>query len=143
MKKYPLIFKTILTGIFFVCAGNGIAHAQTGTDSVKVAVEPVYDSVGKFHRFLLGESYRKLWSTPVRIKVFHLSTEKGGLKILQRCGGMQTKVLPLQDPTGKEWVLRPIQKYPEKVLPEDLRATIAKDIIQDQISAEHPFSAVC
>lgn len=142
MRKYPLLFSAILTGIFFCIAGTGLGQSQSKPDSITVAIEPVYDSVNQFHRFLLGESYRKLWATPVKIRVFHLGNEKGGLKILQRGGGMQTKSLRLQDSSGKEWVLRTIQKYPEKVLPVDLRATIAKDIVQDQISAEHPFSAV-
>lgn len=142
MRKYPLLFSAILTGIFFCIAGTGLGQSQSKPDSITVAIEPVYNSVNQFHRFLLGESYRKLWATPVKIRVFHLGNEKGGLKILQRGGGMQTKSLRLQDSSGKEWVLRTIQKYPEKVLPVDLRATIAKDIVQDQISAEHPFSAV-
>ena len=86
-------------------------------DSVTVAIEPVYDKVNKAHRLFLGEGYRKLWATPVKMRVFHLSKEKGGLKILQRGGGMQTKSLRLEDANGQEWVIRTIQKYPEKVLP--------------------------
>ncbi len=121
---------------------NGFSQAQVKSDSIKVAIEPVYDSVTKTHRFLLGENYRKLWATPVTMKVFHISKEKGGLKILQLGGGMQTKSLRLQDSSGQEWVLRTIQKYHEKVLPPDLRQTIAKDIVQDQISAEHPFASL-
>ncbi|HEX8022358.1 hypothetical protein, partial [Mucilaginibacter sp.] len=61
---------------------------------------------------------------------------------MQRGGGKQTKSLRLQDPTGQQWVLRTIQKYPEKGLPVDLRPTVAKDILQDQVSAAHPFSAL-
>jgi hypothetical protein len=67
---------------------------------------------------------------------------KRGLKNLQKGGGKQTKSLRLQDPTGQQWVLRTIQKYPEKGLPQNLRATVAKDILQDQVSAAHPFSAL-
>jgi hypothetical protein len=94
------------------------------------------------HRFLLGDSYRQLWAAPVRLRVFHLGREKGGLTIVQRGGGLQTKSLRMQDPSGQQWVLRTIQKYPERGLPPTLRATIAKDILQDQVSASHPYSAV-
>jgi hypothetical protein len=118
------------------------AKGQVVADSVKLAIEPEYNKVNGAHRFFLGENYRKLWAAPVSLRVFHLSAEKGGLKILQRGGGQQTKSLRLQDPTGKQWVLRTIQKYPEKGLPQNLRATVAKDILQDQVSAAHPFSAL-
>ncbi|WP_183559720.1 BamA/TamA family outer membrane protein [Mucilaginibacter sp. SP1R1] len=117
-------------------------QAQTPGDSIKLAIEPTYNQVSKTHRFFLGENYRKLWAAPVRFRVFHIATEKGGLKILQKGGGQQTKSLRLQDSTGQQWVLRTIQKYPEKGLPADLRPTVAKDILQDQVSAAHPFSAL-
>ena len=120
------------------------AGQQTGLapDSITVAIAPGYDSVTGVHRFLFGESYRKLWAAPVKMKVFYLANEKGGLKILQRGGGMQTKSLRLADINGKEWVLRTIQKYPERGLPENLRPTIVKDILQDQVVTAHPYSSV-
>ncbi|RFM28353.1 BamA/TamA family outer membrane protein [Deminuibacter soli] len=118
-------------------------QAQTsGADSVTVAIAPEYNDVSGFHRFLFGENYRPLWALPLRIRVFHLAKEKGGLTIVQKGGGLQTKSLRLRDASGKEWVIRTIQKYPERGLPPDLRATIAKDILQDQVSAAHPFAAL-
>src|ERR1700761_5927373 len=139
LKRLPRILPALLLCLISV---KGFSQSHLTDDSIKVAIEPSYDSVSKTHRFLLGENYRSLWATPVTVKVFHISKEKGGLKILQLGGGMQTKSLRLQDSTGQEWVLRTIQKYPEKVLPANLRPTIAKDIVQDQISAEHPFAAL-
>src|SRR6185312_1992000 len=136
-----LIVKCFLLTLFIVTCSGAFAQTKVGADSITVAVEPVYDSVSKLHRTIFGESYRKLWSEPVTLKICRLNQEKGGLKIEQRGGGMQTKSLRLKDANGQEWVLRTIQKYPEKVLPPNLRQTIAKDIVQDQISAEHPFSA--
>jgi hypothetical protein len=111
-------------------------------DSVTVAIEPTYNQVSAAHRWLLGESYRPLWAAPVKLPVFHLTQEKGGLTIMQRGGGLQTKSLRLQNKTGQQWVLRTIQKYPERGLPPTLRPTIAKDILQDQVSASHPYSAL-
>ena len=49
---------------------------------------------------------------------------------------------PVKDASGKQWVLRTIQKYPERGLPPTLRPTIAKDILQDQVSASHPYAAL-
>jgi hypothetical protein len=116
--------------------------APTSRDSITVAIEPDYNKVSAVHRFMLGNSYRREWATPVRMRIFHLSREKGGLTILQRGGGLQTKSLRLKDPSGQQWVLRTLQKYPERGLPPTLRPTIAKDILQDQVSASHPYSSV-
>lgn len=121
-----------------------VVPAQTApqADSVVAAIAPEYNDVSGLHRWLFGENYRPLWAVPLKIKVFHLSREKGGLTILQKGGGLQTKSLRLRDASGKEWVIRTIQKYPERGLPANLRATIAKDILQDQVSGAHPFGAL-
>jgi len=111
-------------------------------DSVTAVIAPEYDKVGLVHRYWLGDSYRKLYNTPVKMRVMDLSVEKGGLEVVKLGGGMQTQSLRLVDATGREWVLRSIQKYPERSLPESLRKTVAKDIVQDQISIAHPFGAL-
>ena len=123
-------------------AGPAMAQSALSADSVTVAIEPTYNEVSGVHRLLLGDSYRPLWAAPVRMRVFHLSREKGGLTILQRGGGLQTKSLRLRDPTGQEWVLRTVQKYPARSLPPALRPTIARAILQDQVSASHPYGAL-
>lgn len=127
-----------LTVVFAALSVSGFA--QKKADSITVAVDADYAKVTGTHKFLLGDNYRRLWATPVSLRIFHLEKEKGGLKILQPGGGMQTKSLRLEDPSGQEWVLRTVQKFPARVLPKNLRETIAKDIVQDQISAEHPFA---
>lgn len=138
MKQKLLIL--FLSNIFFT---GFYAHSQViRNDSVTVAVAPEYDKVGKARRFFFGENYRKLWGVPVTLRVFHIQKEKGGLTILQTGGGMQTKSLRLRDPSGQEWVLRTVQKYADKVLPPTLRKSVAKDILQDQISTANPFAAL-
>ncbi|GAA4086163.1 hypothetical protein [Mucilaginibacter panaciglaebae] len=126
----------------FFTAFSTQLFAQKERDSITVAIDADYAKVTRVHKILLGDNYRELWATPVSFRIFRLEKEKGGLKILQPGGGMQTKSLRLQDSAGHEWVLRTVQKYPERVLPKTLRKTIAKDIIQDQISAEHPFASL-
>jgi hypothetical protein len=99
-------------------------------------------SKGKSHSKWFGENYRKAWAQPVEVPVVDLKQEKGGLKILQRGGGMQTLSLRLSDSTGHEYTLRSIEKFPEKAVPEALRKTFIQDIVQDQISASHPYAAL-
>jgi hypothetical protein len=118
------------------------AQLSANKDSITIAVAPEYNQVSGFHRFWLGESYRRIWATPVKIRIIQLQKEKGGLKIVKLGGGMQTRSLRLVDPTGKEWALRTVQKYPERGMAENLRATIAKDIAQDQVSTNHPYAAL-
>ncbi|RVU03176.1 hypothetical protein EOD41_02120 [Mucilaginibacter limnophilus] len=135
-----------LSGIFFTCIGIFLAQPllaqQIKNDSITIAIAPEYNQVSKLHRIFLGNHNRQLWATPVKLRILHLATEKGGLKILQLGGGMQTKSLRLADPTGQEWVLRTLQKYSDRKLPANLKKTIARDILQDQISSMHPFGAL-
>ncbi len=91
---------------------------------------------------LFGQNYRNAWRTKIAVPVFDIGNEKGGLIPIKRGGGQQTKSLRLQALDGKQYVLRSIEKYTEKVVPEALRGTIAADIVQDQISASHPYGAL-
>ncbi|HTJ11442.1 MAG TPA: BamA/TamA family outer membrane protein [Dinghuibacter sp.] len=111
-------------------------------DSLLIQANASFDKVGHFHRWLLGENYRKEWSAPTNLPVIRLSEIHGGLIVLQPGGGHQTHSLRLRDKTGKEWVLRSVNKYPEILLPETLRQTFAKDVVTDAMSAQHPYSAL-
>jgi hypothetical protein len=115
------------------------ADAQTG-DSVTVQVRPDYDKVSKFRRFLFGENYRKEFAAPTTLPIIHLSQIHGGLTPEKTGGGMQTVSLRLKDRTGKEWVLRNLEKNPDPLIPEALRQTFVRDVLDDYMSAQHPFS---
>ncbi len=89
----------------------------------------------------LGTNYRDVWSTPVEVDVFDIGSEHGGLEVLKKGGGMQTKSLRMEASDGKQYVLRSIEKFPENAIPESLRKTFAQDIVEDQISSSHPYGA--
>ncbi|MES2419307.1 MAG: BamA/TamA family outer membrane protein [Bacteroidota bacterium] len=146
---------------FFVYADTGVTEVFTYTqpykelapikrnefsvikaDSITVKVHPSYDSVGKFHRFLFGENYRKDYAMPTKFPVLRISEIAGGLTPTQLGGGNQSKSLRLKDKSGKEWVLRSVEKYAEVLLPQGLRETFAKDIVRDNMSAQHPFGSL-
>lgn len=107
---------------------------------ITMAADSQYIGKSKFHSWLLGKNYRQVWATPLNFPVLDLNKEKGGLKILKRGGGMQTLSLRLEDPDGNQWVLRSLKKNPDKAVPEALRETVAKDVVQDQISASNPYA---
>src|SRR5690606_28506588 len=81
-------------------------------------------------------------SQPIKVPVFDIGSEKGGLEPVQIGGGMQTVSLRLRDSLGREYTLRSIEKYPEAAVPEPLRKTFAQDLVEDQISAAHPYAAL-
>ena len=90
----------------------------------------------------MGRNYREEWTTPITVPVLNISKEQGGLKPVRQGGGKQTKSLRLEDKNGKEWMLRSIEKFPDAAIPADIRGGIAKDIVEDGISAAYPFASL-
>ncbi|MEP6615551.1 MAG: BamA/TamA family outer membrane protein [Ginsengibacter sp.] len=112
-------------------------------DSVVLAASDRYKNPTGLRKTILGKNYREEWSVPVAWKMFNVKKEKGGLTFISLGGGKQTRSAICEDPTGKQWTLRSIDKDPEKTLPQGLQGgTLAKDIIQDLISASHPYGAL-
>ncbi|NME69634.1 BamA/TamA family outer membrane protein [Flammeovirga aprica] len=108
-------------------------------DSVIVPTSTQYATSTSQQKWM-GENYRKEWETPIKMPVFDLSKFKGGVKIVQRGGGMATLSFRLQDSLKNQYTLRSIDKNPIKAIPEELKQTIATAVVQDQISAAHPYS---
>jgi hypothetical protein len=111
-------------------------------DSVLVTIKPSYNNKGKMHRLLFGENYRKEWAAPTKLPVLRISEIAGGLTPLKLGGGMQSKSLRLADSSGKQWVIRSVEKSADALLPEELQQTFARDWVDDVTSAQHPFSAL-
>ena len=109
-------------------------------DSAVISASDKYKKEKKINDALLGNNYRREWSTPVQFKVFNLRKEKGGFVIKGIGGSKQTKSLKLEDKNGKEWTLRTIDKDPEKAVPENFRGTIGQAIVVDVISASSPYA---
>ena len=97
---------------------------------------------GRFKTWLQGANYRREWQQPVRVPVLNLSQAQGGLTPLKRGGGLQTKSLRLRAASGREYVLRSIEKNTDASVPDFLHETFAAAIVQDQISAAHPYAAL-
>ncbi|HYH13872.1 MAG TPA: hypothetical protein VD794_01545 [Flavisolibacter sp.] len=74
----------------------------------------------------------------MKLPIFKLSEK--GFKITELGGGNQTKSLSFEDQKGREWVLRTIDKDVEKALPASLRGTLAQRVVQDMVSAAHPYA---
>ncbi len=109
-------------------------------DSAIISASDKYKKTTPLKNFFSGSNYRKDWNEPVKLKVFNIKKEKGGLKIISLGGGKQTRSLKLVDRKGKEWTLRTIDKDPAKALPPNLRGTIGEAIVSDVISASSPYA---
>ncbi|WP_185958296.1 BamA/TamA family outer membrane protein [Fodinibius sediminis] len=124
----------------------GPSGAQPDSESqmdstVTIAAGPLYEA-GDAKRFIWGDHYRDAWTTPVEVPVLNFQTEKGGLEVLARTGGVQTVTIIAEDPTGRRYVMRSVQKDPKRSLPEILQETFITDIAQDQTSATHPYGSM-
>lgn len=111
-------------------------------DSVLIRVHPSYNKVNSIHRWLFGENYRREWAAEVKLPLIRISQVYGGLSPEQYGGGMETKSVRMKDKNGKEWVVRSVEKIPDKILPENLRGTFALDWVDDEYSGQHPYSAL-
>ncbi len=109
-------------------------------DFVKAPASGQYNDAGSLKRFFNGKNYREEWSTPVNLKVFNVNKEKGGFTIEGVGGGKQTRSLQLKDKDGNEWALRTIDKDPSGAIPVNFRESFASNIVQDLISAAHPYA---
>ena len=109
-------------------------------DSAAVTAGERYGA-GASKTALLGDSYRKLWTTPIRVRVLDPDT-LGGLTPIGLGGGNQTVSLELSAGNGREYRFRLVDKVAGQQWPDDLRGTVLHDLYQDQISSLHPGSAL-
>jgi hypothetical protein len=112
-----------------------------GSGPVSVVAGPQYGA-GPIRRWLLGDRYRDLWTTPVRVSVLDPARYRGGLTPVREGGGFETLSLHLRDAEGRYYLFRSVDKWMNQGLGPDLRNTPAGWIIQDQTKALHPAGAL-
>ncbi len=125
----------------YCCLLGFASYAQSPVspqDSVLTRASLQYQKPSLLNKIFLGKNYRKEWETPVQVPVFRLKAL--GLKILELGGGKQTKSLRLEDSRGREWVLRTIEKDVTPNLSPRLRNSIAHKVVQEMVSAAHPYA---
>ena len=103
-----------------------------------------------FHEVLLGDRYRDLYSTKVRVPVATLDTLYGGLEIVRAGGGHQTRSLRLKMKDGRELNMRALRKsatqylqtvlFKETYVEDDFDKTYIEDLILDFYTAAHPYA---
>jgi hypothetical protein len=138
--RMALPIATLALALSSPAAAQSAASRVVGRDSVVVVPNPDF-AAGSFHRWLLGENYRKEWTTPVKVPVLDLKNFHGGLKPTKKGGGAQTVSLRFEAADGSEWAFRSVRKA-STVLPEQYKGTVVWYIMRDEGSASHPMGAV-
>lgn len=97
---------------------------------------------GKLRQLLFGRDYRELWAAPIRVPLLDFDTVAGGLTVVERGGGQQTRALRLRGMDGHEYNFRSVDKWVTPDPRRDLENTPLEAIIQDQVSSLHPAAAI-
>ena len=97
---------------------------------------------GAFKRWLYGSDYRDLWTTPIEVEVLDLDRVGGGLTPLRTGGFGQSISLHFTGEDGRRYTVRSLDKDPTKRIWDELKGTIADDLLQDLISALLPTGAL-
>ncbi len=84
---------------------------------------------GGLKSFLLGDQYRDLWSTPIRVDVLDLKTFAGGLTVDRAGGAGQSLTLHMRGADGRSYVFRTVDK--ELTVPVGFENTFAESFMQD------------
>ncbi|MHC2992932.1 hypothetical protein OB13_15575 [Pontibacter sp. HJ8] len=142
----------VLTLLLSGCADDDFFQKDALVDAPEQGIAPAPDSVwvvagrhyerGWLHRLFWGRHNRDIWTTPVQLPVFDLTTVNGGMKVIKKSGGYQTSSFQLQDSLGRIYAFRSIDKDPVLVLAKFWRPTFVTNILRDQTSAANPYGAL-
>lgn len=91
---------------------------------------PEYKPTGN-RDFFMGSVYQATWPQPITVKTLNLNTEKDDLRPTGKGGGRQTIFLKLIAADSSKYVFRSVDKDVTKILPPELRNSIASDVLRD------------
>jgi hypothetical protein len=127
-----------LTGI------GGTATAQVAKnrpDSTTIVAGARYRSP-PLPAWLLGTSYRDLWSDSIRVPILDLERTAGGLTVLRLGGGRQSTSLRFTGADGREYAFRSVDKTPARADSPEMAGRLSGRILHDQISSLVPAAPV-
>ncbi|MFN0181818.1 MAG: BamA/TamA family outer membrane protein [Gemmatimonadales bacterium] len=111
-------------------------------DTVRVVTVADRYLASGIHRFFLGDTYRRLWATPITMPVLDVARFAGGLVATDRGGSRQSRSLRFRAADGRTFSFRVLDKDPTQTWPEPLRNSPARSFAEDQISAILPAGAL-
>jgi hypothetical protein len=144
MRRHHSFTCSIAAALFTALHGSTAAQ-QPGAppismigDTVTVIPGAHYRASG-MERLVLGSGWRDVWQTPVDAPVFDFDSYAGGVRILRRGGGFQSRTLHLIEERGwREYRYRSVDKFPQQAMPPAIRGTLSGAVLQDQVSTLFP-----
>ncbi|PRY09847.1 hypothetical protein CLV24_11752 [Pontibacter ummariensis] len=109
--------------------------------TITLAASTAYKA-GRVRKALQGKHYRDVWNTPVEVPLLDMKNAFGGLTPYQKGGGKETMALKVRNPDAREYTLRSVDKDLARAEAPYLPETLEQDLLQDQVSAQHPYGAL-
>ena len=123
---------------FLLAVASSPRVGWTQQDTVSVTAGERYRARSEIHATLLGERYRELWTSSIRVPVLDLGTFGGGLTPIRTGGSRQTRSLRFRAGDGREYEFRPIDKELGAAMPDWAKGTLVEWLRQDQTSSQLP-----
>ncbi|MEM9361425.1 MAG: phosphoesterase [Bacteroidota bacterium] len=119
-------------------------------DTIASIYDPSDTQKSGFHKWFWGERYRNYYSTSVSVPVVDLDTLMGGITILRKGGGHQSKSLRIKSKDGREYVMRALEKsadaYLQAIVSKEefiigrIKGTAPEKILKDFYTGSHPYA---
>ncbi|MBM1104762.1 metallophosphoesterase [Aurantibacter crassamenti] len=135
-------------------ADKNIAKNTYAKDFPLVVKSSIYpkeatDKSGLF-KWFWGDRYREIYSKEISAPTVDLDTLFGGLKVMRKGGGHQSRSLRMVNPEGKEYVMRALKKSAEVYLQAmafkdqyvvgDFEDTYTESLLEDFYTGSHPYA---
>ncbi|GFZ81531.1 hypothetical protein GCM10011531_09570 [Aquaticitalea lipolytica] len=116
---------------------------------VSIYTKEETDKTG-FFESVWGDHYRDVYSTKIKTKVTTLDTLYGGLEVVRKGGGHQTRSLRLKTKDGRELNMRALRKsatqylqavlFKDTYIQDEFEKTAIESLILDFYTAAHPYA---
>lgn len=103
-----------------------------------------------FYRFLWGNHFREIYSTPIRAQQVLLDTLYGGLKPTISAGQERSRFLRLQHSSGREFEMHALRKsatrflqtfaFKDQAIEREFRNTYTEDFVLDFYTSAYPYA---
>ncbi len=135
-----MTFYRIFFFLIFLLFYNS-AFPQDGSENNLTEIVPNKNlNISGFSKFFLGNDWRKLWTTPIKIKILNLNDFDGGLFPVQELSGSDSKSILFRSKKGNIWKFSSLTIDPGKIFPKEVVENLSDKVLHDQISILNPFA---
>lgn len=132
------IYLIIVSTVICALSLNAQELPSIGQDSITITPAAKYEA-GTFHRFLFGDTWRDVWTSPIKVPVLDPISFAGGLKPVSK-GSVKANSLYLYDYSGMAYRFRKLRKTKTRFLPDELYVFLVEDVIEELFSTTNPLA---